>query len=48
MKSSYWIAIGLITGFLSGLVFGMDYSVAGAGIGLIAGGAIFLVMRNRG
>ncbi len=48
MKSSYWIAVGAITGFLTGLIFGMDYAIAGAGIGLIAGGAIFLVIRNRG
>ncbi len=47
MKNSYWIVIGAVAGFASGLIFGLDYAFAGAGIGAVGGAAIYLVMRYR-
>ena len=47
MKNAYWIVIGAMVGFGAGLLFGFDYALAGAGIGVIGGGAIMFAMRDR-
>lgn len=47
MRNAVWIVIGLVVGLAVGTVFGFDYAIAGAGIGAVGGGAIFLVMRGR-
>lgn len=45
MSNWYWIAIGAVVGTGSGAIFGMDYALAGLGIGLAGGAAIAFVMR---
>ena len=45
MKNWYWIAIGALVGLGSGAVFGLDYALAGLGIGLAGGAAIAFGMR---
>jgi len=45
VKRSYWIFVGALVGFAAGMVFGIDYTVAGIGIGMAGGIAISLAMR---
>ena len=45
MKNLHWIAIGAVVGVGSGAIFGWDYMIAGAGIGVVAGTVIALVLR---
>ncbi len=45
LKGPYWIVIGAVVGFLAGLMFGIPYAVAGVGIGMAGGIAIYLAMR---
>lgn len=47
MHNWYWILIGLAVGAVCGAIFGIDYALAGAGIGLASGVGIWLVMRTR-
>ncbi len=47
MRNIYWIPIGLVAGALAGAPYGMDYSVAGAGIGAAGGFGILLGLRVR-
>ena len=46
MKSWYWIAIGALVGFGCGAIFGMDYAIAGIGIGMAGGIAIAIGIRR--
>ncbi len=46
MSKARWIIIGIVVGFGAGLLFGLDYALAGAGIGAIGGGAIMFAMRD--
>lgn len=46
MKNHYWPVIGALVGGAAGAVFGPDYALAGAGIGLAGGIAIFLALRS--
>lgn len=45
MKNAYWTIVGIAVGAGAGAVFGLDYAFAGAGIGAVAGVAIFIGMR---
>lgn len=45
MRNWHWIGIGALVGIASGSVFGLDYAVAGLGLGLVAGAAIMVGMR---
>ena len=45
MRNWHWIAIGAAVGAASGSIFGMDYALAGLGIGLAGGAAIMVGMR---
>lgn len=45
MKNWHWIVIGALVGAACGSIFGMDYALAGLGIGLAGGAAIMLGMR---
>ncbi len=45
MSNWHWLPIGAVVGTGSGAIFGMDYAMAGLGIGLAAGAAITFVMR---
>lgn len=45
MRNWHWIAVGAAVGLASGAIFGIDYAVAGLGIGLAAGAAITIGMR---
>jgi hypothetical protein len=40
MRHWQWIVIGGAVGAACGAIFGMDYAIAGTGIGLAAGAAI--------
>ena len=46
MKNHYWPVIGALVGGAVGAVFGPDYALAGAGIGL-AGGIAYWVIAGR-
>lgn len=45
MKNWHWIATGAAVGVASGSIFGMNYALAGLGIGIVGGIAIMAVMR---
>lgn len=45
MKNWHWIVIGAVVGAASGTIFGVDYAIAGTGIGIAAGAAIMLGLR---
>ena len=45
MKGPYWIFTGTIIGLLAGSLFGSTYAVAGVGIGMAGGLAIYVGMR---
>lgn len=47
MRNAYWIPIGLAAGVIAGLPFGVDYMLAGAGIGLAGGVGVFSGLRIR-
>ena len=47
MKGWYWIFVGALVGFAAGSVFGTDYAIAGIGIGMAGGIAIYTAMRAR-
>jgi hypothetical protein len=47
LKGWYWIFVGALVGFAAGSIFGMDYAIAGIGIGMAGGIAIRLGMRSR-
>lgn len=45
MRNWQWIVIGAAVGTASGAIFGIEYAIAGAGIGLAAGAAIMFGLR---
>ncbi len=45
MKGPYWIMIGAVVGLFAGSLFGATYAVAGVGIGIAGGLAIYVGMR---
>lgn len=45
MRNWHWIPLGALVGVAAGSIFGVDYALAGLGIGLAAGAAIMLTMR---
>ena len=47
MKNWHWIVIGAAVGLGSGALFGVDYALAGLGIGVVGGAAIMVAMRRR-
>lgn len=47
MRNWHWIIIGAGVGLASGAVFGLDYALAGIGIGVAGGLAVALGLRTR-
>jgi hypothetical protein len=47
LKASYWLFVGALVGFAAGSIFGVNYAIAGIGIGMAGGIAISLTMRGR-
>ena len=45
MKGPYWIMTGAAVGLLAGSLFGATYAIAGVGIGIAGGLAIYVGMR---
>lgn len=45
MRNWHWIPLGAAVGVAAGAIFGFDYTLAGLGLGLVAGGAIMLTLR---
>lgn len=45
MKGPYWIMTGAAVGLLAGSLFGASYAIAGVGIGIAGGLAIYVGMR---
>lgn len=45
MKGWTWIFVGALVGFVVGSAFGTDYAIAGIGIGMAGGIAIYVGMR---
>jgi hypothetical protein len=47
LKGQRWTFIGALVGLAVGSVFGVDYAIAGIGIGMAGGIAITIAMRPR-
>ncbi len=45
MKGPYWIMTGAVVGLFAGALFGATYAIAGVGIGVAGGLAIYVGMR---
>jgi hypothetical protein len=45
MKGPYWPLIGAVVGLVAGSAFGTQYAIAGIGIGMAGGLAIYVGMR---
>jgi len=45
LKGPWWIGVGAAVGLAAGSVFGVQYAIAGIGIGMAGGIAVYLAMR---
>jgi hypothetical protein len=45
LKGHWWIGVGAAVGLAAGSVFGVQYAIAGIGIGMAGGIAVYLAMR---
>ena len=45
LKGPYWVVVGAIIGVAAGAVFGVQYAIAGVGIGMAGGIAVYMAMR---